>query len=226
MCAGYDPKMLTREGYETSMSEDRNEALGLTDFFRGEISRPTRIALVLVALALVPCLFLPVWKITLHAPQYPEGLDLTLYAHQVTGDLDEINILNHYIGMAEIQPDEFHEFVFIPFFILRFLAFAVLAALVARMPIAAIGYIDFAIFGAVMLFDFQAWLTRFGQGLSAGAPLTIDPFSPRFFGTTPVGQFAVTSYPAAGGILMLVAGALGPALLLYEYRQQRKRVRG
>lgn len=205
---------------ESSLSTETGK--GLTEFFQGEISRVTRIALILVALALVPSLFLPVWKITLNAPQYPGGLDLMIYAQELRGDLDEINILNHYIGMAEIRPDEFREFVFIPFFILRFIAFAVLAMLVARMPIAAIGYIDFALFGAVMMFDFQAWLTRFGQGLAQGAPLTIDPFTPKFFGTTEIGQFTVDSYPALGGVLMIAAGMLGPLLLAYELWRRRR----
>ena len=124
-------------------------------------------------------------------------------------------------GVAEIRPDEFREFVFIPFFILRFIAFAVLATLVARMPIAAIGYIDFALFGGVMMFDFHTWLTRFGQGLAQGAPLEIDPFTPKFFGTTEIGQFTVDSYPALGGALMIAAGTLGPILLVYELWRRR-----
>jgi len=206
-------------GESSPSTEDRK---GLTKFFQGEISGVTRIALILVALALIPSLLLPVWKITLNAPQYPGGLDLTIYAQELRGDLDEINILNHYLGMAEIRPDEFREFVFIPFFILRFIAFAVLATLVARMPIAAIGYIDFALFGAVMMFDFQTWLTRFGQGLAQGAPLTIDPFTPKFFGTTEIGQFTVDSYPALGGALMIAAGMLGPILIAYELWRRRR----
>jgi copper chaperone NosL len=194
----------------------------LTEFFRGDISRASRVALLVVALALIPCLFLPVWNIGLKAPQYPQGLELKIYSHELAGDLQEINILNHYIGMAEIEPDEFREFIFIPFFILRFLGFAVLAALVGRMPIAALGYIDFAVFGAVMMFDFQTWLTRFGQGLASGAPLTIDPFTPKFLGVTSIGQFEVTSYPAAGGMIMLLAGALGPIILIYELVRRRR----
>ncbi len=195
---------------------------GLTEFFQGDISRASRVALLVVALALIPCLFLPVWNIGLKAPQYPQGLELKIYSHQMAGDLHEINILNHYIGMAEIEPDEFREFIFIPFFILRFLGFAILAALVAQMSIAAIGYIDFAVFGAVMMFDFQTWLTRFGQGLASSAPLTIEPFTPKFFGVTSIGQFEVTSYPAAGGMIMLIAGALGPAILIYELLRRRR----
>ncbi|MFQ5889555.1 MAG: hypothetical protein ACE5JR_05830 [Gemmatimonadota bacterium] len=190
----------------------------LTAFMQGDISRLSRILVVVAALALLPSIFLPVWKITLHAPQYPDGLQAVIYPNTVRGDLREVNILNHYIGMKEIRPDEFPEFKFIPFFILRFLGFAVLAALVARIPVAAIGYLDFVLFGAVMLFDFQGWLTQYGMNLSPDAPIHIDPFAPRFIGTTQVGQFTVSSMPSIGAILMGLAGIMGPLILAIEWR--------
>lgn len=194
----------------------------LTSFFQSELSRTSRILLVAVALALLPSIFLPVWQITLHAPQYPDGLSVLIYPHTVGGELREVNLLNHYIGMQEIAPDEFPEFKFIPFFILRFFGFAVLAALVGRLPIAAIGYLDFVVFGAVMLYVFQYWLTEYGHNLSPEAPITIEPFTPRFIGTTVVGNFTVTSMPSTGAILMFVAGALGPVILVYEWFRRRE----
>lgn len=193
----------------------------ITRFFQGELSPPSRVVLVAVAAALIPALFLPVWTITLHAPQYPEGLEVVIHAHTVGGDLGEVNNLNHYIGMREISPDEFPEFMFIPFFILRFIAFALLAALVARVPVAAIGWLDFVIFGAVMLFDFQHWLAEYGQNLSKDAPIRIEPFTPSFLGETTVGQFSVTSFPSAASVLMILAGAAGPAVLGWEWWRRR-----
>lgn len=194
----------------------------MTEFFQSDLSRPSRILMIAVAAALIPALFLPVWNITLHAPQYPGGLTVEIYAHTVAGDLQEVNGLNHYIGMQEISPDEFPEFMFIPFFILRFLGFAALAALVGRMPVAAIGYLDFVIFGAVMLFDFQSWLREYGQNLSPDAPIEIDPFTPNFLGSTEVGQFEVTSMPSAASVLMIAAGAVGPVILGYEWWLRRQ----
>ncbi|MDX1660615.1 MAG: hypothetical protein R3326_02390 [Gemmatimonadota bacterium] len=201
------------------MSENKRS---WTDFFQSELSTPTRLLLVLVALALVPAIFLPIWRIELIAPQYPQGLEMQIYATEVAGDIEEINLLNHYIGMKEIESDEFKEFIFIPFFILRFLAFAVLAALVGRMPVAAIGYIDYAIFGAVMLYDFQVWLADYGTDLDPGAPLTLEPFTPKILGTTEIANFGVTATPGIGGLLMLAAGALGPVILGWEWWRWRK----
>lgn len=190
--------------------------------FRGELSRSARIAVAVAALLLIPSAFLPVWTVTLHAPQYPQGLSLKIYPYQVSGEIQEVNTLNHYIGMQEIEPDEFPEFRFIPFFILRFLALAALAFLVARTEIAALGWIDFVIFGIVMLADFQHWLYEYGHNLSPDAPIRMDPFTPQFIGTTQVANFTVSSWPASGAILMGIAGALGPVSLGLEWWNRRK----
>lgn len=196
--------------------------MGPIDLFRGELSPSGRLMVAAAALLLVPAAFLPVWKVTLHAPQYPQGLSLVIYPYEVSGEIQEVNTLNHYIGMQEIEPDEFPEFRFIPFFILRFLGLAVLAALAARLEIAALGWIDFVIFGVVMMADFQHWLYEYGHNLSPTAPIRMEPFTPKFLGTTQVANFTVSSWPAAGTVLMVIAGALGPAAIAFEIWRRRK----
>lgn len=193
----------------------------VTQFFQGQLSRTSRILIVAATLAILPSIFLPTWKITLHAPQYPEGLALVIYPNTVAGDVDEVNLLNHYIGMHEISANEFPEFRFIPFFILRFFGFALLTALIGRMPIAALGWMDFVLFGAVMLYTMQHWLYEYGHNLSPGAPLKIAPFTPTFLGTTSVGQFTVSSWPSIGAVLMGIAGLIGPVVVFYEWRRQQ-----
>jgi copper chaperone NosL len=191
-----------------------------SQLFGGELSRTSRTLVLVAALLLIPAAFLPVWKITFVAPQYPQGLSLAIYPHKVAGEIQEVNILNHYIGMKEIEQDEFPEFRFIPFLILRFLALAVLAALVARLEIGALGWIDFLVFGLVMLFDFQHWLHEYGNNLSPGAPIDLNPFTPKFIGTTQVANFTVESWPAAGAMMMALAGLLGPVALFVEWRRR------
>jgi len=52
--------------------------------------------------------FVPLWRIQLQAPQYPEGLGMLIRVNTITGiaptDLNNINGLNHYIGMKAIEP--------------------------------------------------------------------------------------------------------------------------
>ncbi|UCF39541.1 MAG: hypothetical protein JSW43_07255 [Gemmatimonadota bacterium] len=193
----------------------------ITSFFQGSLSQRSRVLMVVATLILLPCIFLPTWTITLHAPQYPDGLQMQIYPHTVGGDVHEVNILNHYIGMEEIEADEFPEFRFIPFFILRFFLFALLTALVGWVAIAAIGWIDFVVFGAVMLYTLRHWLWEYGNNLAPDAPLSIAPFTPSFIGGTQVGQFTVSSWPAAGAVLMAIAGAIGPLIVLYEWHRRR-----
>jgi hypothetical protein len=93
----------------------------------------------LLFLLIIPLLFSlaqPLWRIRMVAPQYPEGLDLDIYAYKLEGgnegrDLNEINVLNHYIGMRRLDEAEFADLDWLPF------AFGVLALLTLR--VAAIG---------------------------------------------------------------------------------------
>ena len=64
-----------------------------------------RILVAVAALTLGGLLTVPIWRIDLMAPQYPEGLYLRIYHDRFDGDVQKINGLNHYIGMATIEND-------------------------------------------------------------------------------------------------------------------------
>ena len=55
---------------------------------------------------------LPLWSMTMQAPQYPHGLVIRAYGTQMTGDLKEIAILNHYIGMPPVEAPAFETGLF------------------------------------------------------------------------------------------------------------------
>ena len=78
------------------------------------MDRLSRTALAGLALALVACLFLPLWRVALLAPQYPEGLGFYIWANRMSGDLRSINGLNHYIGMKQIVPESIPELRLMP----------------------------------------------------------------------------------------------------------------
>ncbi|MBP6687964.1 MAG: hypothetical protein KA160_08910, partial [Lacibacter sp.] len=62
------------------------------------LSPITRILSLVCGVALIIVIFVPMWRIDLTAPQYPEGLLLKIHANKLSGDVDVINGLNHYIG--------------------------------------------------------------------------------------------------------------------------------
>ena len=79
-----------------------------------KISILTRILLFICGLGLLAVLYTPMWRIDLQAPQYPEGLQLLIHANKLTGNLDIINGLNHYIGMKSLHAADFVEFKILP----------------------------------------------------------------------------------------------------------------
>src|SRR6187551_320977 len=91
-----------------------------------------RVLLVLCGLALIPVLFVPMWRIDLVAPQYPEGLMLLIYPDKLSGNVDIINGLNHYIGMKTLHTDDFPEFTILPYIIGFFVAAFILIALLGK----------------------------------------------------------------------------------------------
>ena len=195
-------------------------------YLTGRLSRWQRLVVAGVGLALLPVMFvpiLPLWRITLIAPQYREGLVMQIFVDDLRGDLRSINILNHYIGMKEIRPESFPEFGYLPWMISLFGGIALLAALVGRRWLAFLGWLGFAAFGATMMFHFANWLTDYGSDLDPKAALKIGAFSPPLFGTNTLGNFTAHSYPSVGAVILLVAGLLGPLLVCMDVIGARKR---
>src|SRR4026207_1129826 len=81
-----------------------------------------RFVLIICGLSLIIVLFVPMWRIDLVAPQYPEGLKLLIYPGKLAGNVDIINGLNHYIGMKTLHTGDFMEFTILPFIIVFFAA--------------------------------------------------------------------------------------------------------
>ena len=67
------------------------------------ISKSSVIMMILAGLCVLSAVFLPIWRIELDAPQYPEGLALLIYANRLGGEVEIINGLNHYIGMKTLH---------------------------------------------------------------------------------------------------------------------------
>jgi copper chaperone NosL len=174
--------------------------------------------LMLVGVASLLMLFLfPLWRITLYAPQYPDGVTMYIWINKIEGEepgtIQNINILNHYVGMKYIEPDSIPELVYFPYVIMA-LAFL---GLVAAVWNNAKGYLSWAILFVVIaalgLYDFYLWEYDYGHNLSDTAPIKIPgaSFQPPLIGTKDILNFVAESYPHTGGyfagISSLLAGA-------------------
>lgn len=184
--------------------------------------------LALAALALLSVYVLPLWHITLNAPQYPEGLGMYIrigtVEGQSAGNLDSINRLNHYIGMKPIEPDAIPE--------LRILPWVFAGLIVAGVAAAAAGkkwmlYAWVALFGLVMagsLIDFYRWGYDYGHNLDAEHAIIEVPgmtYQPPLIGTKQMLNIRASSWPALGGCIAGLSLAAGCALVWVEARRPR-----
>ncbi len=170
----------------------------------------SRILMFVSALLLVPTLFLPIWRIDLQAPQYPEGLSVIIYSHTITGkpSLKIVNDLNHYVGMMKIEPEKLVEFKVLPFIFGFFIIFALVAGLLNRRRIILAWLVSYAIFAIIALADFWWWEYKYGHYLDPEAPLKIEPFQPPLIGGKDLMNFYVFSIPDVAGWLAILSGVL------------------
>jgi hypothetical protein len=171
------------------------------------------------AVLIVISVFFPYWSLVLHAPQYPNGLVVNAYISRLEGDVQEIDGLNHYIGMRPLgEAAQLEKSISI--FALVALALLVAAAIYIHSPWAALLSLPAILFPAVFLADLFFWLNYFGQNLDPHAALSssIKPFTPTILGRGVIGQFSTDAYADIGLLMATVASLL---ILLGLYLQRR-----
>lgn len=186
-----------------------------------------RVLLVAAALCLVPTFFFPLWNLTMFAPQYPDGLRLYIYSHELDGgnggqDVREINVLNHYIGMHDLQASDFTEFQWMPFVLgalaLLYLRAAVHGQLAQLLDVVVIS-LYFSLFS---LWSFGYKLYRYGHDLAPTAAVKVAPFMPPMFGRKQLANFEVYSYPSLGSYALGAAMALLVLAFFLAWRHSRR----
>ncbi len=188
-----------------------------------------RLLFAVAALALSAVFVLPLWRISLTAPQYPEGLGMLIRVNTVTGiephHLENINGLNHYIGMKRIEPDAIPELRLMPVVMLALIGSGLLAAAFGRRRPARIWVILFFAGSLAGLADFWLWQYDYGHNLDQeNAPIKIPgmTYQPPFLGTKQLLNFTATSWPAAGGLIAFGSLALAAGVLVDDARRRRR----
>ncbi len=185
-------------------------------------------ALLLVAVVvLIAGATLPLWRISLVAPQYAEGLTLDMYAYQIVAgnngqDLAEINTLNHYIGMKPIVQADFLEMKLLPFAIGVFALLALRAVVAGRVMSLVDLSVLFLYFGLFSLGSFAYRLYTYGHHLDPRAPMKIEPFMPVVIGSQQIANFQQTSLPLSGTYSMGAFLVLLLAAIWLSVREARR----
>src|SRR5581483_935601 len=181
--------------------------------------RPSaRIAIALLVIPLVLSFWVPLWRISMEAPQYPNGLSLDIFPHTIVGghdglDIREINILNHYIGMRPLDRAQFSDLDWLPFAIGGLALFALRVAAIGNVRSLVDLFVLTTYFCAFAFARFVYKLYTYGHELNPDAPVKVKGFTPALFGTKQIANFTTHSWPQAGSIFIL-AFALGIAIIM------------
>lgn len=154
----------------------------------------------------------PIWAIRLRAPQYPEGLGMNLWMNGITGlnefDISNMNLLNHYIGMAAIDASTIKEFHYTPY-IMGALVFVTMLTLFFQKKICLYMQTVFVVFfGLVGLADFWYWGYVYGHNLNPHASIQIPgvSYQPPLLGCKNILNITACSYPHIGAVFLFIAG--------------------
>ena len=191
--------------------------------------KKAKILMIIGSLLLGSLFYYPIWTITLLAPQYPEPLGLNIHIDHLSdgvqfNDVNNIDLLNHYIGMAHLPTPEnvkkgdvepFMEFEIFPIVVGLMALLGIVLGFVGKPKLFIAWWAIMVAFSLAGMYDFYHWLYVYGHELDPNAilqitdPLTGEPmgYQPPFFGYKKILNFEVYSYPAIGAYLM-AAGML------------------
>ncbi len=189
--------------------------------------RKDKIIMIVGSLILLLLFVFPLWKITLLAPQYPEPLGLNIHITHLSdgnqfNDVNNIDLLNHYIGMAHLptkinvdkgEVEPFKEFVIIPIVVIALTVLGVIFGFIGNRKLYATWLVLLIISGIIGLYDFYNWLYIYGHKLNPNAILQIKDkvtgemmaYQPPVFGFKQMLNFEVYSYPSTSVYFIAVS---------------------
>ncbi len=169
--------------------------------------------LMLVGVVLLAGLFvLPLWNITLEAPQYPEPIGFNIHINKLAdmndNDIKNINIMNHYVGMKEI-PETLPEFALFPYVVVGAILLGLIIGFKLNYKWYLVWFILMCVLGFLGMYDFYLWEYDYGHSLSDKAAIqfknpdgTPMAYQPPLFGTKTILNFVAHSYPRSGAYLL------------------------
>lgn len=168
--------------------------------------------------------FFPLWKISLSVPQYPQEIFINIRISKIENGskkaLEIMNVLNHNIGMKEIDPEEIPELSWMPWILGILVGLGFLAGFTGN-KIFRVSYVVLTVFLiALAVYDLYLWQYDYGHNLADDAPIKIEggSFQPPLIGQKNVANFIVKSVPVVGTAFPLVSLTLMITGIFKEYK--------
>lgn len=190
----------------------------------------SRALLLALLIPMAVSFWFPLWRVSMTAPQYPNGLYVDIYSYKVEGGdegnhLTEINILNHYIGMKHIDRALYSELDWLPFAFGALMLLALRTATVGTVrSLLDLSVLTVYVFGFAF-FRYAYKLYVLGHTLDPAAPMHVDPFMPVIVGKKQVANFLTEAWPQLGAYLagVFILGVMG--LTLWHLIAGRRRAK-
>lgn len=160
----------------------------------------------------------PIWAVSLEAPNYPKeafpmGIPVYFHFDGFSGEVHEMNTINHYIGMDPMWRGGQFEREIAPYALLA-LSFVMILFIAYNDKFSKLLMLVPVSLPFLFIADYAYWLYWFGHNLHDWGAFNIKPFMPTVFGDGKVAQFITHSYPGIGFYLLVAISLLSLLAIL------------
>lgn len=172
---------------------------------------------------------LPWWVMKARAPQYGQRtLVIEVSPRTVEGDVREIDLLGHYVGIQPMGTLAHVERTLAPFGALGTALALMVAPWIRRRTLRLLFVLPALLFPILVLVDLKLWMTHAvnDRDPDASLNLTVNRIDPKVFGEYDVGQFKVATELGAGFYAAALTTLLSTGLVFAAPLRGRKRTTG
>ncbi|WP_457593679.1 cytochrome C [Hydrogenimonas sp.] len=168
----------------------------------------------------------PIWYVALEAPNYPketfpEGIPVYYHFDGFSGDVHEMNTINHYIGMDPMERGAPYLRALAPY-ALVFVALLMVYYILYDSKILDLLMLIPVFLPVIFLGFYAYWLYWFGHHMHSWGAFKIKPFMPTVFGDGKVAQFTTHSYPTTGFWLLLAISFFSLLAIVSKRKARRQ----
>ncbi len=168
---------------------------------------------------------MPIWYVALEAPNYPKdafpnGIPVYYHFDGFSGDVHEMNTINHFIGMDPMKRGAPYLRALAPYALL-FVALLFVFYMLYDSKLLDLLMLIPVMLPLIFLGFYAYWLYWFGHHMHKWGAFSIKPFMPTVFGDGKVAQFTTHSYPTMGFWVLLAISILSLLAIVSKKKARR-----
>ncbi len=170
----------------------------------------------------------PIWYVALEAPNYPKesfpnGIPVYYHFDGFSGDVHEMNTINHFIGMDPMKRGAPYLRAVAPYALVGVAVLFVLFILYNSRILNLLMWIPVAL-PLIFVGFYSYWLYWFGHHMHEWGAFKIKPFTPTVFGDGKVAQFTTHSYPTIGFWILIAIAVLSLLAIVSRKKAMKQTV--